>query len=320
MPGIASAGLTAAVPFGGVDGSGTYRVVGRDLPATEAPPHGFQQTVSGDYFRTLDIPLVEGRFFNDADTGPPRRGLSWSMQLLARSGSFPARAPSGRQLQLRQPAQLHIVGVVGAINRRRSPPRLCSRSASTSTCSRCHSEPWVCSSRAGWPRRPARRRCCARRCKPSTPTRQSFEVRTLDAAALARVEAAPHAGIALRRFCPRSLCCSRPSVSTACSSSSVAERVREFGIRQALGADRAAILRLVLRQGLATACAGILAGAVGSLLLGRSLQSQLFGVTANDPLILAGGCVILLMVAVAAVYVPARRATMVDPLVALRDL
>jgi predicted lysophospholipase L1 biosynthesis ABC-type transport system permease subunit len=80
-------------------------------------------------------------------------------------------------------------------------------------------------------------------------------------------------------------------------SSSVAERVREFGIRQALGADRMSILRLVLEQGLATTFAGMAAGALGSLILGRYLQSLLFGVTAHDPTILAASCAVLLLAA-----------------------
>jgi len=100
----------------------------------------------------------------------------------------------------------------------------------------------------------------------------------------------------------------------------VAQRVREFGIRQALGADRASILSLVLWQGLRTAGAGILFGAGGAFLLTRSLRSLLFGVTSHDPAVFAGVAALLFAVAILACSVPAVRATRVDPMVALRDL
>ena len=99
----------------------------------------------------------------------------------------------------------------------------------------------------------------------------------------------------------------------------VAQRVREFGIRQALGADRSSILSLVLRQGLRTAGLGMALGLAGSVALGRYLQTLLFGVTPHDATVFGGVTVLLLGVAIVACYVPARRATRVDPMVALRD-
>ena len=91
----------------------------------------------------------------------------------------------------------------------------------------------------------------------------------------------------------------------------VAQRVREFGIRQALGADRASILTLVLAQGLRTSGIGVVFGLAGSFVLTRYLQSLLFGVGAHDVSVFLGVTVLLLM--------PARKATRVDPMVALRE-
>jgi putative ABC transport system permease protein len=99
----------------------------------------------------------------------------------------------------------------------------------------------------------------------------------------------------------------------------VAQRVREFGIRQALGADRASILSLVLKQGLRTAGAGMALGLGLSIVLGRFLETLLFGVTAHDTGVFATVMVLLFVVAMMACYIPARRATRVDPMVALRD-
>ena len=99
----------------------------------------------------------------------------------------------------------------------------------------------------------------------------------------------------------------------------VAQRTREIGIRQALGADRRSILSLVLRQGLTTAGIGVGLGLIGSIALTRYLQTLLFGVGAHDVQVYAGVTLMLLAVATAACYIPARRATTVDPNTALRN-
>jgi putative ABC transport system permease protein len=100
---------------------------------------------------------------------------------------------------------------------------------------------------------------------------------------------------------------------------SVVQRVREIGIRQALGADRGAIRSLVLGQGLRTAGLGIVIGLAGSFVLTRYLQTLLFGVNARDASVFAGVTLLLLAVAVAACLVPARRAMRIDPIAALRE-
>lgn len=102
------------------------------------------------------------------------------------------------------------------------------------------------------------------------------------------------------------------------ASYSVSQRTREIGIRMALGAGRREVLELVLRQGLALVAIGVVVGLGGALLVMRLLSSLLFNVTSTDPMTFATTALVLTAVAIGATYVPARRATRVDPLVALR--
>jgi putative ABC transport system permease protein len=99
----------------------------------------------------------------------------------------------------------------------------------------------------------------------------------------------------------------------------VAQRTREIGVRLALGARPGSVRSLVVGQSLRLSLWGVAIGAVGALAAAPALQSQLFGVTPRDPATLAGVAVALLAIALLASYVPARRATRVDPLIALRN-
>jgi putative ABC transport system permease protein len=99
---------------------------------------------------------------------------------------------------------------------------------------------------------------------------------------------------------------------------SVSRRTREIGVRIALGAASGDVLGMILGQGLRTILVGVAIGIAGSLALTRAVESLLFGVTATDPLTFGGVTLLLIAAALLACYIPARRATKVDPMVALR--
>jgi putative ABC transport system permease protein len=99
----------------------------------------------------------------------------------------------------------------------------------------------------------------------------------------------------------------------------VSQRTRELGIRQALGADRTAILSLILRQGLSRVAVGMIAGLAGAAMLSRLIRSQLYGVTPADPVVIAAATAVLLAATLAACFIPAWRATAIVPSDALRE-
>jgi ABC-type antimicrobial peptide transport system permease subunit len=99
---------------------------------------------------------------------------------------------------------------------------------------------------------------------------------------------------------------------------SVSQRTREIGIRLAVGAQRGDVLRLIVGEGLKTTAVGVVLGLIAALFATRVLDSLLYGVTATDPVIFVTNAAILVAVALLASAVPARRASRVDPMVALR--
>jgi len=99
----------------------------------------------------------------------------------------------------------------------------------------------------------------------------------------------------------------------------VGSRTKEFGIKLALGAQPAALRRAVMQQGLWLTIAGVLVGVTGALALTRTIKSLLYEVSATDPVVFTAIPLLLVVVSLLACYTPARRATKVDPLVALRD-
>jgi predicted permease len=317
LPGVTNAGLTTNVPFNGNVGSGSYSIVGRAQAPGEPMPHGRQEVVGGDYFKAMQIPLVRGRLFNDADTLDSPPVIIVDEYLVKRY--FTGRDPIGQQIQRGGPTsqKFTIVGVVGTINSidlgapvtkeriyypaAQQAPRVMSVVLKTIP----DPQSLVPTLRAA-----------VREIDPEQPIAEVLTMEQWIGRSL-QTRRAPMALLAI--FGAVALVLSAIGIYGVLAFG-VAQRVREFGIRQALGADRASILALVLKQGLATAGAGVAIGLAMAVALTRYLQTLLFGVTAHDAVVFTGVTAVLFGVAMAACYIPALRATRVDPMIALRDL
>ena len=316
LPGVRAVGLTSNVPFSGRVSSGSYSIVGYTPGPSEAQPHGRQEVVGGDYFRAMQIPLVAGRVFTDSDTADSVPVVVIDEYLVDRY--FADRDPIGQQIRRGGPTSpaFTIVGVVGTVNsidlgepvtkeRLYYPVTQQPRTGMTlmvkTTLDPENLAPQV--------------RATVQAIDPERPT---TNVRTMQQWVAQSLDG---------RRAPAALLAVFGAVAVALSAIGiygvlafgVAQRVRELGIRQALGADRRSILSLVMTQGLRTVGVGLGLGLLGALTLTRSLQSLLFGVGRYDVSVFAGVTMLLLAVAVAACYIPARRATRIDPMAALRE-
>jgi predicted permease len=314
MPGVTAAGVVSSVPFEGRPSAGSYTIVGRPIPPGGTPLHAQMDWISGDYFRAMGIPLVEGRVFADQDSADAPRVVIVDRLLAERR--FAGESAIGRQINFGSARNYTIVGVAGTVNAADLSKPVPEERIYFNAVQLTQSAMTLVVRTSGDVSAAAPGvRAIVRALDPEQPIARmrpmtEWIARSLDT-----------------RRAPMMLVVVFGAVAVALSAVGiygvlafgVAQRVREFGIRQALGADRRSILSLVLRQGLRTAGAGVLAGIAGALVLTNLLASMLFGVSARDPLVYAGAAAVLFVTALAACYLPAHRATRVDPAVALRD-
>ncbi len=316
LPGVTAVGLTSNVPFSGRVSSGSYSIVGYTPGPSEAQPHGRQEVVGGDYFGAMHIPLVAGRVFADTDTANNLPVVVIDEYLVDRY--FADRDPIGQQIRRGGPDSpaFTIVGVVGTVNsidlgqpvtkeRLYYPVTQQARSAMTLMVKTTQDpESLVPQLRAT--------------VQAIDPERPITDVRTMNEWVAQSLDGRRAPAALLAVFGAVAVVLSAIGIYGVLAFG-VAQRVRELGIRQALGADRRNIFSLVMTQGVRTVSVGLGLGLVGALALTRYLQSLLFGVGRYDVSVFAGVTILLLAVGLAACYLPARRATRIDPMVALRE-
>jgi len=316
LPGVEAAGATLSLPLGGSNFSVGRPFIREGRPQTnEEGVVSSYYVVTPDYFRAMRIPLRAGRDF-DARDGEDAPQVVIVNEALARR-HFAGEDPVGRRIQVYKDEKFlrEIVGVVGDVK-----PRALDAETGPQVYVPHRQD-------AGWGALTLAIRTPGDAAQLASAVRG--EVRALDRGLpvydVKTMEEVVSASVADRRLLMTLIGAFGAAAALLASvglyaviSYGVAQRTHEFGIRLALGAQRRDLLRMVLRQGLGLALAGAAAGVVASLAAARLLTSLLYGVSASDPLVFALVPALLVAVSLLACYVPARRATKVDPMEALR--
>lgn len=313
LPGIVAVGSINRLPLTGSASSGTFLI--NNNPAREG--NAEYRLATSEYFAAMGIPLLRGRTFDQTDKREAPNAAVIS-QSLARK-YWPNEEPIGQTIQFGNMdgdlRLLHIVGVVGDVHDRgvdvapgstiygNALQRLPSSSLSVVARAQVSPDALV----------PAMRDA-VRSLDPQVPvnflTLEDVFSSSLDQRRFSLVIFGVFGGVALLLAAMGIY-----GVTTY----SVTQRTQEIGIRMALGAQAGDVLKLVLRNGIVLSLIGLTIGLVASWGLTRLMESLLFGVTPTDTTTFASVSTLLMLVVLAACYLPARRATHVDPLVALRN-
>jgi putative ABC transport system permease protein len=315
IPGARLAALGTNLPDGNSSWTAAFTIQDRPTPPGEHPL-AYWQVVSPNFFRALRVPLLKGRLFTDADGPRSARVAIVSRSLAERY--FPGQDPIGRQIKFGEQSYAApwatIIGIVADVRynafERQVVPALY-EPYSQAALSGTH----LLIRTSGDPKSliaTARARIAA--IDPDLPV---YGAETLE-------RAISEATIGLGYVAVMMAVLGAIALVLACigiygvMSYSVSERIHEIGIRLALGARHGEVMWLILRHGLVLAGIALAIGLPLSLGLSRLLTGLVFGVSASDPATFAGISALLLLVALAACYFPARRAMSVDPVVALR--
>ncbi len=315
LPGVEAAAMTTGVLLPEVANSTVFEAEGRPLPPPEQRIEYPFETVSTGYFEALGIPLVAGRTFRDSDTADAQQVVIINESLAKRD--WPDQDPIGKRIRPAGGDDNSWMTVVGVIrDLRRSDvtravrpemyfPLLQSPTRTLTLVVRTAGDPQAII--------PALR-AEVRQLNPQLPL---FATRTLASELSETMEEPRFRAVLLAGFAVIALVLAAIGI-YGVTAHAVGQRRHEVGIRMALGARGTDVLGLMMKQHLKPAIIGIVLGVIGAIGVSRSLETLVFGVAAADPLTLAGMGLALVLVAAVACWIPARRATTVDPLVALR--
>jgi len=327
IPGMRNVGATSGLPLSGGHPDGMFLLMSQSEVPKDFSKFGelFQQkdrlgiadfcAVTDGYLHTLAIPLVRGRIFDERD-GADNTNVAVITESLARE-RWPNQDPIGATIQFgNMDGDLRLLTVVGIVADTHEygldvPPRptvyvnLLQRPPAAITLTML--------SDADTPSVTTAARQVLQELNPELPVR----FRTFSNVYSASLGSRKFNVILIGMFGITALLLATVGV-FGVMAYSVTRRTREIGVRVALGAATFDVLKMVLGQGMRTVLIGVVIGVAGSLLLTRTVESLLFGVTATDPLTFSGVTLLLVATALLACYIPARRAAKVDPIVALR--
>jgi len=315
LPGVQSAGMVLSLPLGGDNFNLGRGYIREGRPATpEESGNAAYLTTSPGYFRTLQIPLIAGRAFNDRDTENMTKVVIVN-ETTARK-LWPGESPIGKHITIWPDEKFprEIVGIVGE-----TKASLDNNPGEQMYVPYAQDASWPSMSlvirTSGDPANAAAAvRNEIRSLEKGAPV---FNVRTINDVLTTSVAPRRTPMLLLSAFAGTALLLAMIGI-YGVTAYYVTQRTQEIGIRMALGAQTSDILKLVLKGGMALALIGIVAGLGGAFALTRWMTTLLFGVKPTDALTFIAVSVCLLVTALLACYLPARRATKVDPLVALR--
>jgi predicted permease len=317
-PGVQKAALIEPLPFSGDDSSASFQIEGRIARPGEPGPHGGIRKISADYFAAMEIPLRKGRYFTEADR-KSSQPVAIIDENLARQ-YWPNEDPIGKRIRTGQQGPWAvIVGLVAHVKHTQLAAdsakgvyyypiyqRLDSNSSRTAF--------FVARGRGS----AASSSEAIRSAVGAVDPRQAvFDIKTMDERIALALGPQQFAVSLLTAFAGAALLLAALGLYGVISYN-VTQRTRELGIRAALGASRPQILGMVIRQGMRLVVIGAVIGFFGAAALARLLSAQLFHVSALDPATFSWTALVLGAVALLAAYIPAYRATRVDPMAALR--
>jgi putative ABC transport system permease protein len=310
LPGVESVGLVSELPLSGQPNDMPYTVEGRPPVTIDQAYDDDFRRVNQQYFRALRIPLLRGRNFTESEVHHGARVVIIS-ELLAHQ-VFPNEEPLGKRLVMAMGNQpFEIIGVVGDIRHR----ALASQPSPAMYMPAYEPGMNLVIRTQGDPTNIV---AAVRKEVQAIDSDQPVAtIKTMDDWLDTSVAAPRYRTALLGLFAVLALVLAATGI-YGVMSYSVTQRTHEIGVRMALGARQLDVLKLVVRQGMSLVLIGVGLGLLGAIALTRVLTSLLFGITARDPVTFAAVATLLALVAFVACYIPARRATKVDPLVALR--
>jgi len=315
LPGVRSAGAISRLPLAGGGWGRSLTVEGFPVLSVGQAPSINHCVITPNYFRTMGIPILIGRDFTDADSRDSMK-VTIIDERLARE-YWPNESPIGKRVRFGPPEDNEpwhtIVGVVGAV--KHESLNLTRKKTVYLPHAQITVNSMALAVRAANPENlaPAIRG----QVKAVDPDQPVIDVRTMTEVISRSVWQPRLYAILFGVFAAVAFALASVGV-YGVMAYSVSERTREIGIRVALGAQRRDVLKLVVAQGMKLTLIGAGIGLAAALALTRLMQSLLFEVSPTDPLTFAGLAALLTVVTLLACYLPARRATKVDPMVALR--
>jgi len=318
IPGVEAAGMITVLPlsFSGMNFS--FSVEGRSSPSDLQLPFALYRVVSPGYFRAMGITLQRGRLF-DAHDAPDSQPAIVINQRLAEQ-YWPNQDPIGKRLKIGpvdSPNQwLTVVGLVNNVRQTGLYEQKHEIYVPYAQERRVFMAPrdLVVSTKGD----PASVISAVRQAVWSVDKDQPVSnVRTMDQVVSASISKERFQSLLLGLFAALALLLACVGLYGVISYA-VVQRTHEIGVRMALGAKPVDVLRLVIRQGMGLTIIGLIVGVAAGSVVTRVLADMLYGVSTRDPLTFVGAPLLLLVVAFLACYIPARRATRIDPLIALR--